>query len=507
MGRLLVIIGVGAGVLLAALLPGGGESKARRYTIELDNAFGVVQGGDVRIAGTNAGTVAGIRLDMRTKKALIDVDLTARQFGPLKRDAFCETRPQSPLGEHFIDCRPGTSTQVLPEGGRLPVARTASTIPPDLIANVMRVPYRQRLRLVLNELGAGLAGRPEDLNAAIRRAVPALRQTSQLLRILARHDRVIRDLTANADSVIGELARNRRDVGRFVVEARNTAQASAERADDLATNWRKLPRFLTELTPTMAALGETATEQRPVLADLSAAAPDLREFLDHSADFADVSRPALRELGETAKVGNKAAVAARPTVAQLRKYAEPLVDLGPNLRITLEDFSDPGRAVEKDPRSPGGNGYSGAQALLQYIFNQTLVNNGFDELGHMVRAGIFTDHCSAYTDAEDYKKTPAKKDCPAWLGPTQLGVTMPDPSASPEAAKAAKREERRSRRRARQRAKTTEPGRQAPGGSTPDAPVPALPPQIQELLDELPKLTPDVPKQDLTPLLDYLLAR
>jgi len=510
MGRLLAIFGVGAGVLLAVLFPGGDQGKALRYTVELDNAFGMVEGGDVRIAGTNAGTIAAIRLDERTKKALIDVELTSAGFGPLRRDAFCETRPQSPLGEHFLDCKPGTSKQPLPDGATLPVEQTASTVPPDLIANVMRLPYRQRFRLILNELGAGLAGRPEDLNAAIRRAVPALRQTSELLRILARHDRVIRDLTEDADTVVGELARNRRDVGRFVVEARGAASTSAERADDLATNWRKLPRFLGELTPTMAALGETATEQRPVLQDLSAAAPDLEEFLGRSADFAEVTRPALRELAETAKVGSRAARAVRPQVAQLREYAQPLVDLAPNLRITLEDFSDPARAVEKDPRSPGGNGYSGAQALLQYIFNQPLVLNGYDELGHMVRAGIFTDRCSAFRDAKDYKANEETyKNCPAWLGPNQPGVTTPDPSAEPEAAKAAERQERRARKRARRKlAEDIKAGRPPTGPPTsllPNSPTP-VPEPLQDLLEQLPAV-PEVPQQDLTPLLDYLLAR
>lgn len=506
MARLLVIIGIGAAVLLAVLLPGGGADEARSYTITLDNAFGVVEGGDVRIAGTNAGTVADIRLDEKTKKALIDVEFTAKGFGPLKRDAFCETRPQSPLGEHFIDCRPGTSDKELPEGGTLPVERTASTIPPDLIANVMRVPYRQRFRLIINELGAGLAGRPQDLNAAIRRAVPALRQTASLLRVLARHDKVIRDLAADADVVVGELARNRRDVGRFVVEARNTATASSERDRDLATNWRKLPRFLGELTPTMAALGETATEQRPVLVDLSAAAPDLREFLDRSTEFADVTRPSLDALGETAKIGRQAARAARPQIARLREYSQPLTDLAPNLRIVLEDFSDPARAVEKDPRSPGGQGYSGSQALLQYIFNQTLVNNGFDELGYMVRAGIFSDSCSAVRDAKDYKKNEAALEkCRAWLGPNQPGVTTPDPSAEPEAAKAAAREERASRRRARRQRQGDERSAVGDRPSTDRGQPPAVPQALEDLLEELPQV-PRAPEVDPTPLLDFLLG-
>ena len=62
----------------------------------------------------------GIRLDEQTKKALVDVELTERGYGSLRRDTFCESRPQSPIGEYFLDCLPGESrgsrysTAVLP---------------------------------------------------------------------------------------------------------------------------------------------------------------------------------------------------------------------------------------------------------------------------------------------------------------------------------------------------------------------------------------------------------
>jgi hypothetical protein len=321
------------------------------------------------------------------------------------------------------------------------VERTTSTIPPDLVQNTMRRPYAERFRLVLNEFGVGLAGRPEDLNDAIRRGVPALRQTARVLAILAEHDRVIRDLVGDADRVIGKLAANRRDVGRFVDEAEDTSSASAERADDIAINFQKLPTFVRELRPTMTALGEAAVEQRPVLVDLSAAAQDLERFLDNSGEFAEVARPAIRALGEAAPVGREAMRAALPNTRELRRYAEPTTDLAANLRITLEDFTDPARAVEPDPRSPGGDGYSGLEALLRYVFSQSLTINGFDEFGHMVRAAVFTDDCSPYMDAERAKAQPELvEQCNSWLGPNQVGINQPDPSppvAEPAAAAAA----------------------------------------------------------------------
>ena len=431
MRRLVAFLAVAASAGAAVLFTGaqGGGGDARRYVIELDNAFGMVLGGDVRVAGVNAGHITDVELDERSLKALIEVEIDEEGFGSLREDTRCETRPQSPLGEYFLDCEPGTSTREIESGGRVTVERTTSTIPPDLVQNIMRRPYAERFRLIINEFGAGLAGRPEDLNEAIRRGVPALRQTSRVLAVLADHNQVIRDLVRDADRVIGKLAANRRDVGTFVQEAEDTSSASAERADDIATNFDRLPHFVRELRPTMAALGEAAVEQRPVLVDLSAVAGDFERFLDNSGEFAEVARPAIRALGDAAPVGREAVRAARPNVLELRNFVDKSSDLGPNLRITLEDFADPANAVERDPRSPGGRGYSGLEAVLRYVFSQSLTLNGFDKFGHMVRAAAHVDECAAYMDGERAKAEPdVAERCNSWLGPNQPGINQPDPS-------------------------------------------------------------------------------
>ena len=488
------------------------RATARRYTIELDNAFGLVEGGDVRVAGVNAGSVIAIELDPRTKKALVEVELTETGFGSLRSDVFCESRPQSPIGEYYVDCLPGTAAEEIAPGSRVPVEQTASTIPPDLIQNVMRLPYRERFRLIVNELGAGLAGRPEHLNATIRRAVPALRQTARVLEILAEHDTVIRDLVTDADRVVGKLADNRRDVGRFVVEARDTSAASAERAGDIRLNFNRLPHFLEELTPTMAALGEAAEEQRPVLVDLGESAEQLRRFFVNTADFATASRPAIKAFGQAAEVGRPALRAAKPRIRELREYSRPTPDLARNLRIVLEDFDDPARAVEADPRSPTGKGYSGTQAILRYIFGQSLVLNAFDELGYMVRSASHVSHCASYADAAEAQK-PEKENCRAWLGPNQPGVTTPDPSAAPAAATARARQ----RRPGARHAPAGRPPSRAPAPAAPGAPgrppggAPVVPDVVGDLLDGL-DLTPALPRHgprlpsDGAPLLDFLLA-
>ncbi len=191
-----------AGVALAAASSDEADG-GRRYTVELDNAFGMVQEGDVRVTGVNAGKVKAIELDERTHKALVEIEITAEGFGSFRSDAYCETRPQSLIGEYFIDCRPGTSDKPkLKPGSVIPVKQTETTVPLDLINNIMRRPYRERFSILLSELGAGLAARGPDLNETIRRAVPALRQVDRLLAILAEQRRTIRQLYDDAEEVM-----------------------------------------------------------------------------------------------------------------------------------------------------------------------------------------------------------------------------------------------------------------------------------------------------------------
>src|SRR5436190_1944675 len=382
MRRLLVIalvLAASAGAFVVANASAGSNDPDQpTYTVELDNAFGIVNGADVKVAGVRAGHVIGMRVDKRSKHALVDISIDKTGFGSLRTDAFCETKPQSLIGEYYVDCRPGTNPTRLRPGATLPVEQTASTIPFDLINDVMRRPYRERLKIILNELGAGVGGRAEDIQATVARAVPALRETDQVLAILADQNKTLANLTHDADTVIGDLAANRKNVGRFVTETHQTAQASAERRVEIAASLQRLPEFLRELEPTMAKLGQATEAQTPALADLNASAGQLSTLLQNLPDFANASRTGLKSLAELSRDGRPDLRAARPTIDELNKFSTNTPELANNLAMVLNDLNDRNRAVEKDPRSPGGKGYTGFEALLQYVFDQSMAINAFD---------------------------------------------------------------------------------------------------------------------------------
>ena len=535
---ILVLAGAGAYLLTST---GAKEESGRQFTVEFDNAFGLVKGGDVKVAGVRAGTVSKLRLDKKSHRALVDFKLTKDGFGSLRSDTTCESRPQSLIGEYFIDCNPGKAPEDLKPGSTIPVERTTSTIPADLLANVMRRPYRERLRIILDELGAGVGGRAEDLNETIRRASPALRETDRVLDILARQNQVLKDLTTNADTVIGDLAGNRKNVGRFVKEAEDVATTSATRREDIAAGLQRLPTFLRELKPTMAELGATADASTPYLRDLNASAGQLERFLTDLGPFADASKENVKTLAKTADKARPAIRSATPTVNELTRTTEKAPELANNLEIVLRDLDDRKRAVEKDKRSPGGLGYTGFEAFLSYVYDQMMAINIYDENGHILKVNLSASECSEYQNADSLKRKEAESPgflsrCLAGLGPNQPGVTTADPSDTgvddpghePPAKKkktkkkSAKPRTKKDEDRAESKNTPGQPNlkkelekllKKGGGGNLPSVPSPSLP-NVQVPNVPLPNVpTPNVPNvgqggQSVNPddLLDYLLG-
>jgi ABC-type transporter Mla subunit MlaD len=426
------------------------EKSGKTYELLFDNAFGLTEGGDFKVAGVRAGQTSEFKVTKVDGRplALVKAEVTEPGLADLREDARCEIRPQSLIGEYFVDCQPGASDERLPDGGRVPVEQTSSTIAIDLVNDVMRRPYRERFRLIVGELGAGLAGRPEDLSQVLRRAHPALRETSETLRILGRQTDTIEKFIVDAHTVIGELEDRKRDVTRFVHEAGRTAEISASRRQELEETFSRLPAFLTELEPYMNRLGDLTNAQTPVLRDLESASDELDVFLTRLRPFTAEGLPAFRSLGEMSVVGRRAIRKTTEEVRQLRRLARDAPEFAKPLRQFLETLDDRRRAVEPDRRAaasgpPAGDkthttsssaGFTGMEALWNFFYWQTLSTNALDDIGHVLRLTVIINECSPYTVKPSQELL---DECNQFLGPTQPGVTTPDPTEGSAAAAAA----------------------------------------------------------------------
>jgi hypothetical protein len=254
----------------------------------------------------------------------------------------------------------------------------------------------------------------------------------------------------------------------------------------------------------MKSLGQVADDQGAALHNLDASSQQLTTFFDQLGPFADASRPAFKSLGQASKTGDRAVKAAPPVIAQLGAFSAGAPELGKNLSMVLQHLDDRKHGAEKDPRSPGGQGYTGLEALLQYAYDQTTSTSIFDQNNHILKIGAFVGPCADYASEETLKKDPSlETQCGSRLGPIQPGLNYPDVTkrATPEAAK-----ERGAQKRADGDHDLPLPAVPAPV-DTPAPPAPAVPstPSVPAVptpsTPTVPTPTvPGVPPIDLPPL-------
>jgi phospholipid/cholesterol/gamma-HCH transport system substrate-binding protein len=403
---------IAAGVLVLALLitlPAiGSNGTSGDYKVRgiFDNGSFVVTGEDVRVAGANVGTVEGVDVTGNDEiasdeggphpvpgKAVVVMKIDDAGFKDFRADASCLIRPQSLIGEKFVDCTPtqprapGTPVppelQQIPDGqpgaGQflLPLENNGKTVDLDLIQNIQRMPYRDRFRLILNDLGASLAGRGQDLGEVIDRANPALRQTDRVLAILAQQNQQLASLADNGERVLEPLARNRTHVTGFFHNAAISGAATAERSADLEESLRKFPETLRQVRLTSSKLKTFSDKGLPLFTALNEGGKGLSKATVNLPKFARLSIPALTSLGDAAQTAGPKLAASDGLLTDLSATANSSVPIGTNFSAFLDTFTKTG----------------GFQNLMDFIYNSVGSTNGIDAFGHFLRSNLQLTSC------------------------------------------------------------------------------------------------------------------
>jgi phospholipid/cholesterol/gamma-HCH transport system substrate-binding protein len=389
-GLLVFLLAVGVGALIAA--SSGGDDNAYRVRAVFDNASFLIPGEDVKIAGVKVGTIDRLDLTPNNKAAVV-LRIDDPAFHPFRSDATCKVGLQSLIGEQFVECTPtqprGPGVKPAPplpaiksgpgKGEHyLPVSHTTTPVNADLIFNIMRVPERERLRLIINDLGAGLAGNGGELRQAVRRANPALQQTDRVISVLANQNRTLARLVTESDQVLGPLAKRRRQLGGFIAKSGKTAEATAAVGDALERDLQKLPKFLEKLGPAADDFGALADQATPALQSLNAQAASINKTVEGLGPTARKATPALAALGDTAQSATSVFPELEPTTHKLTGLARPLLPLSMDLADLSSSFDKTG----------------GVEDVMRFIYYYTASTNGEDELGHYIRSSLQVNVCS-----------------------------------------------------------------------------------------------------------------
>jgi ABC-type transporter Mla subunit MlaD len=396
-----------AALLAAGVAAGDGEGGDYKVRAIFDNGAFLIPGEDVRIAGATVGVVDSVDVTGADEavhedgspepgKAVVVIRIDEAGFQDFRADASCLIRPQSLLGEKYVDCLPTQpraagqpappELEVIEEGEAgegehfLPLENNGKAVDLDLVNNINREPYAERLRLILNDLGAGFAARGEELADIIERANPALKQTDRVLAILARQNRTLAKLARDGDQIMAAWARERERFSGFINNAETTAAATAERNPDLEASLERFPAFLRELRLTMAELRRFSDVATPTFSDLGAAAPALTRATQALGPFASAGIPAFRTLGDAVEQAGPDLIASEPLIEDLRRLGNDTTPTAKALARLLGDLRRTG----------------GYRQLLEFVYYTVGGTNGFDQYGHFLRAQLPFNDCTQY---------------------------------------------------------------------------------------------------------------
>jgi phospholipid/cholesterol/gamma-HCH transport system substrate-binding protein len=483
----LALIAAACAAGIAALVggpaaPSGSAGDSVRVDALFHNAAGLIGGEDVKIAGVTAGSVNSVDLT-DGRLALVEMEVDS-PFAPFRADAHCDVRSQSLIGERFIQCDPGTADAgplATPPGAdtpTVPVDQDSAPIDLDLVFDVFRAPYRERLAIILNELGAGLTGRGEDLNAIIRSANPALAQARRVLATLNGQHAALQNGIDRTDRVLAAVAANPRSVGRFIDKLAAVSERFGAHRGALGESVARLPGLLGQAEPALRQLDALSVEALPVLRNLRRSGPPATQLGRELDPLARSARPTLARLGQTAVQGRAALDDSEPFLDSLRRTLQGLDPIGPTAKDLVTSLVDRG----------------GTEGLLRFFYNGALATSRFDGTSHIFPAHLILGVCGLYREDE-----PPVEGC---HGRFTHSTPVDEPGKLTEPAGGGGGE-------------TTQSGGAPPpaAGAPPAAPtqpsLPALP--SVPALPQVPNLLPPAPSSpapgSVGGLLDFLLGR
>jgi ABC-type transporter Mla subunit MlaD len=402
-----LVVAVVAVLLLAG---GGGSDDGYRIRAVFDNGGFMVPGEEVRIAGANVGEIESVDVSRADEavayengkavakpgKAIIVMKITDPGFQDFRADASCQIRPQSLIGEKFVDCRPtlprapgsepAPALKQIPDGepgeGQylLPLGSNGTSVDPDLINDINSLPYAQRFRLILNELGAGLAGRGEDIEVLVKRANPVLRDVDRLFGVLSAQRDQLAQLTSDSEAILGPLSRERAHVAGFFTNAGAAGEASAEKGPELEEALQKFPTFLGEFRETMRSLKTFSDAGTPLFEDFGTAAPSLTDATRTLTPFSEALTVSLKSLGDAGEASGPLFVKADPVIRKAATLSKSGVVPTRELAKLFVNLKQTG----------------GWDSLTTLIYNATATINGFDQYGHFGRTRVKLSNCLEY---------------------------------------------------------------------------------------------------------------
>ncbi|MCW2991384.1 MAG: hypothetical protein JWM73_1978 [Solirubrobacterales bacterium] len=389
MRRRLLVMAAAVAVVAAGivLLAGGrsGGSGGDRYRVDVvfDNARGLIPGQLVEVAGGRVGKIEDVAVTHDFKARIgLSVD---RRFAPFHADATCTIRPQGLIAENYVQCDPGSAgaPELRGQGATPPTVGVDHTTQPVNLTDLFElwnVPTRDRLRVLVSELGIATAGRGDDISTILRRANPALGKARRVIRLLTGQRTDLLTAIDASDRALARLVPHAAGTRRLLRRASAVLTRTGRHSGDVAASVQRLPAMLRGAQPALERLGTVAKAGIPLLAQIHRSAPTVISLTKDAPALARAARPTLAKVGPVLDRGAGIVGRALPLSRALRVYSRQSL---PSARLT-------GRLL------PDLNAQGFPDNLMRFFFYATLATSRFDETSHILPAHIDLTECGNY---------------------------------------------------------------------------------------------------------------
>ena len=253
-----------------------------RVSATLPNANTLVPGNEVRVGGIRVGQIQTIEpvtieaTDPETGEtvtrtaAKVDMELI-EDLDPLPTDSEIIVRSRSALGLKYLDIKRGDSDQGYDAGSTIPITQaTPEPVEIDQVFNTFDDPTRAAIQANLTEFGNLLAGRGQNLNAAIGDLRPLVENLAPVMGNLASQQTDLRGFVRGLSAAAAEVAPVAQQQGELFVSLETTFGAFADVARPF------IQETISRSPEAEDAAIETLPRIRPFIANVGGLFGDLR---------------------------------------------------------------------------------------------------------------------------------------------------------------------------------------------------------------------------------------
>ena len=283
-------------VVAAVLLRGNGDDYV--VYVEFQNASQLVRGNEVRIAGSQVGSVDDIQLT-DNGGARIKVKITEKNYTPLKQGtrAIIRLTSLSGVANRYIDLQlAGANKGDIEDGGRIAATETTSAVDLDQLISTFDKQAREDLQGVIRGFGTQYDGRAKEANRGWLYLNPQLAATSRLFEELNRDTPSLERFILSSEDLVTTLADRKEDLSGLVNELAEFTGDLAARRTELADSIQQLPPFMRRANTTFVNLRAALDDLRPLVRESKPVAKRLRPFFAELRPLARDARPTIQDL-------------------------------------------------------------------------------------------------------------------------------------------------------------------------------------------------------------------